>query len=67
MQVIPIFVSNERNPSEDPLSEALKPYAGDPAGQLLNSHAVVRVVGVAVEEPVPDLLSAGAERTTCAE
>lgn len=43
-------------------SLALKPVGPDPAGQVLNSHGNVRLVGVAVEEPVPDSLSAGADR-----
>jgi hypothetical protein len=43
-------------------SEALNPSAGEPIGQVSNSQGEVRGVGVVVEEPVPDLLSAGAER-----
>lgn len=46
------------------LSEALFPVAGEPTGQVLNSHSWVRTVGVAVDEPVPDSFSAGADRTT---
>lgn len=43
----------------------LLPVGGDPAEHELNSHAAVSAVGVAVLDPVPDLFTAGAERTTC--
>lgn len=46
------------------LSVALNPSAGDPVGQVLNSHGCCSLTGVAVDEPVPLLFSAGAERTT---
>lgn len=45
-------------------SVALKPSAGDPVGQVSNSQGDVRGVGVVVLEEVPDLLSAGADKTT---
>jgi len=38
---------------------------GDPEGQVSNWQGSVRVVGVVVLEPVPDLFTAGAERMTC--
>lgn len=43
---------------------ALEPYAGEPVGQVSNSHGSVKVVGVLDNELVPDSLFAGAERTT---
>jgi hypothetical protein len=43
----------------------LDPSAGEPVAQVLNSHADDNTVGVVVDEPVPDLFSAGAERMTC--
>lgn len=42
--------------------DALKPSAGLPTGQVLNSQGVVRTVGVVVEEPVPDLSVAGHDK-----
>ena len=45
-------------------SVALKPSAGEPVGQVLNSQGSVRVLGVFEEEPRPDWFTAGAERTT---
>jgi len=49
---------------KDRRSEALCPVAGEPTGHVSNSHGVVKVVGVAVEEPVPDLSTAGQDKTT---
>ena len=49
---------------QDLRSVALNPMAGEPDVQVLNSHGEVRFCGGAVEDPVPDLLLAGAERTT---
>ena len=46
------------------LSLALNPSAGEPVGQVLNSHGSVRGSGVALDEPVPDSFSAGALRMT---
>lgn len=37
---------------------------GDPEGQVSNWQGSVRVVGVVILEPVPDLSTAGAERMT---
>ena len=45
-------------------SVALKPSAGAPVGQVSNSQGAVRGVGVVVLDEVPDLLSAGADKTT---
>ena len=42
----------------------LNPSAGDPVGQESNSQGEVRGVGVVVDDPVPDLLTVGADRTT---
>ena len=39
-----------------------EPSAGEPAAHVLNSQAVDKGVGVVVDEPDPDLFSAGAER-----
>jgi hypothetical protein len=47
------------------LSVVFDPSAGEPTGQVLNSQAVFRGVGVVVDEPVPDWFSEGAERITC--
>lgn len=46
-------------------SVAFAPVAGEPVGHVLNSQGSVRVLGVALSEPVPDSFSAGAERMTC--
>ena len=46
-------------------SEALKPIAGDPAGQELNSQGSVNGCGVVDIDPVPDWSCVGADRTTC--
>lgn len=46
------------------LSLALNPSAGEPVEQVLNSHGWVSTWGGALEEPVPDLLSAGQDKTT---
>lgn len=43
----------------------LKPSAGEPAGQVSNSQGSVRTVGGALEVPVPDSFSAGADKITC--
>ena len=42
----------------------LEPSAGEPVGQESNSHGWVRGVGVAVDEPVPDLSCVGADSMT---
>ncbi len=46
------------------LSLALNPSAGEPVEQVLNSHGWVSTWGGALEEPVPDRLSAGQDKTT---
>lgn len=51
----------------DSRSDALKPSAGDPFGHVLNSHGEASTVAGALEDPVPDLFSAGHESTTCSD
>ena len=46
-------------------SLALNPSGGEPTGQVSYSQGMVRTVGVAVDEPVPDMFSAGHDNTTC--
>lgn len=59
-------VSSPRSASaENSLSLALKPSAGEPVGQVSNSHGWRKGWGVALDEPVPDSFSAGADSTTC--
>lgn len=50
--------------SIDVLLFASDPVAGEPEGHVSNSHASVQVVGVVVDDPVPDWFSAGADKTT---
>lgn len=45
-------------------SDALFPVAGDPTGQVSNSHGSVSGDGVVVSEAVPDPFSAGEDNTT---
>jgi len=42
----------------------LNPSAGEPVAHVSYSQGWVRVVGVLVDEPVPDSFSAGADRIT---
>ncbi len=42
--------------------DAWKPSAGLPTGQVLYSQGVVNTFGVVVEEPVPDLFTAGHDK-----
>ena len=43
--------------------EALKPVAGEPTGQVSNSHGSVKGTGVVVIDPFPDCCRAGADKT----
>jgi hypothetical protein len=43
---------------------ALKPSAGEPVAQVLNSQGPVKGTAGASDDPVPDSFSAGADKTT---